>query len=158
MNLSPFSFFAGQRDEFSVINSVVVVVSGFLSSYFGGRLADRWSKSNSLKFLEQARALSDPVNAGVIASSSNDGASGGAVSPSAASASGAGSKPFVDLAPFAWLPATACFLAAPFMTAVFLIPNLYGAMACLFVAYVVGECWFAPTFAIIQNGDSTLSR
>jgi sugar phosphate permease len=57
----------------------------------------------------------------------------------------------VDVRARAWVPMAGSMLAAPMWAAVMLSGSFYGAMGCLFVEYLVAECWFGPTVAILQG-------
>ena len=128
------------------------------SSFLGGRISDRWSKRATATLAAEA----DAAKAGDVASAAGaspadainadfpraTGDSDGLVPAAPAPA-----PHVVDLSPFAFMPGLGCLLAAPLMALVFIVPNFYAAMALLFCAYVVGECWYAPLFALVQNGN-----
>mmetsp|Transcript_38710 Transcript_38710/g.51003 ORF Transcript_38710/g.51003 Transcript_38710/m.51003 type:complete len:551 (-) Transcript_38710:259-1911(-) len=56
-----------------------------------------------------------------------------------------------DLRTRAWVCASGCLLAIPCWAAVCLSPNFYVAMFALFLEYIVAECWFGPSTAILQD-------
>ena len=51
----------------------------------------------------------------------------------------------------AWVPAIGSLLAAPLWAAFVLIDDPTYAAVCLFFEYIVAECWFGPTLAVLFN-------
>jgi MFS family permease len=51
----------------------------------------------------------------------------------------------------AWVPAVGSLLAAPLWAAFVLVDNPAYAAVCLFLEYIVAECWFGPTLAVLFN-------
>lgn len=94
------------------------------SSYLGGKLADMWSNRSTAALLLSTTST---------ASSSSTTSSTPIISTNQAS------PPLKDVAPYLLVPTIGCFAMTPFLAATVLIPNLYGAMASLFVGM---SCWF----------------
>jgi len=136
--------FPSQRDQFAIINSIVVATAGTMSSLFGGRLADLLMRRASEKLREEARTS-------LLTTSVNGDESASAEANRNVEEVEAKIKGLQDLSPFALCSALSCILSVPFFVGVFFIPNLYAAMAMLFLAYLLSECWYAPTFCIIHN-------
>jgi len=172
-------YFPDLKNQFSLTNSIVVVVSGLISSSFGGRITDYWSKRTTRRLTEavlrgeydhefdaspaldivfphdSATTLDEPllhVQTTPVSDVHIEDESEASI-PASESPSTATDSPPIDLTPFALTPAIGNLLMTPLLVAVFLIPNLYAAMSVLFLAYIVGESWYAPLFAIIQNGS-----
>ena len=51
----------------------------------------------------------------------------------------------------AWVPAIGSILAAPLWAAFVLVDDPTYAAGCLFLEYIVAECWFGPTLAVLFN-------
>merc|ERR1712196_205994 len=51
----------------------------------------------------------------------------------------------------AYVPFIGCMLAIPCMFLTLTTGNFYVSIVGLFLEYIVAECWFGPTLAILQN-------
>ena len=64
----------------------------------------------------------------------------------------------VDERALAWIPAAGFFLGYIPFFGILYTDNFYVSMGCLFVEYLLAECFFGPAIAIIQNRIDAKAR